>query len=225
MKKFFILFIIIIIFSCSSESIIKEKEKIDNVSLSLSLDDQSSNIEVYHIYLKHVSDKTKSIAVDYFDLSDDISLSVFPGMYNLYSYGLVTKTETSKQVYSYSILNNIGCFSDKNINIKFDKLSPDAVIQTIEDKFFLKINMNELSEIFSLSSLSLKQGNDRYRSLTFHKENNYYIAEVPFYENGKWYMNISYLLLSSKKNDETLEKDNIYISTSHFSDIYLGEYN
>ena len=227
MKKLFILFLIIFIICCQNEPIIKEKESIDNVNISLSIEDESNDIEIYHIYLRHITDKSKSNAINCFDLSNDTSLSLFPGIYNFYLYGLIAKTEKSKQVFSYGILNNIECFNNKNFSIKFKKLYPDVEIQNIEseNKVFLKINMNELSGIFSLSSVSIKQGSDRVRSLKFNKENNYYVAEVPLYENGEWFMNISYLLLSSKKDDKILDKDNIYISTSYFKNIYLGDFN
>ncbi len=85
--------------------------------------------------------------------------------------------------------------------------------------------MNELGGIFSISSLSLKQGNDRFRSLDIQKENNFYFTEVPLIENGDWFMNISYLLYDSKKRSDVLIKDNISISTSYFKDIFLGEFN
>ena len=51
-----------------------------------------------------------------FDLTSDISLSIFPGIYNIYSYGLLEKTKTSKKVYSYGLFNNIKCFDNKNIH-------------------------------------------------------------------------------------------------------------
>ena len=176
--------------------------------------------------MKHIKEKTKSVAINYFDLSDDISISIFPGIYNLYSYGLVAKTETSKKVYSYGFINNLECFNNGNIVLKYNVLYPEAEVQYIEseNKVILKINMNDLSGIFSVSSISLKQGSDRVRSLSFYKYNENYIADVPLYENGEWYMNISYSLLSSKKDNDILDKDNIYISTSYFSDIYLGEF-
>lgn len=228
MRKTIIFVLILIIISCQQEpSIIKKEESIKNIKLSLSINDDSEDIQVYHIYLKHISDKTKSFAVNCFDLTNDLNISLFPGVYNFYSYGLVDKTETSKNVFSYSIIENIKLFENNDIKLYFNILNPDVKIEydEVNNKVYLKVFINELFGIFTVSSISLKQGIDRVRSLDFNKLDNIYLAEVPLYENGEWFLNISFSLLSSKKDNIILDKDNIYISTSYFKDIFLGEFN
>lgn len=164
-------------------------------------------------------------------MSDDISESLFPGIYNIYAYGLVEKTETSKKVYSYSIKKNLECFenSKNDILLDFTILTPSAeiIIEDPIDTPILKVYIEGISDIFSLSSLSVKQGSDRVRSVDFerHDDTMTYTAPVPIYENGDWYMNISYSLKSSKKDEDALDADDIYISTSYFKDIFLGEFN
>ncbi len=228
MKKLFLLFIIfVIILSCQESSIIKENEKIKNKNIILTIYDNSKNIILYHVYFKNINDSKESFAVNNFDLTDDIKTSLFPGIYNLYIYGLIDKDENSKMVFSYSIINNLEIYENKNIKLDLTQLDPDVLVEydNIKNKVYLKIYMNELGGIFSISSLSLKQGNDRFRSLDIQKENNFYFTEVPLIENGDWFMNISYLLYDSKKRSDVLIKDNISISTSYFKDIFLGEFN
>lgn len=227
-KKIFIFFILALIISCQQDPVIvKEEETIKKVDLSLSINNQSEDIEVYHIYLKNISDNARSYAVNNFDLTNDLNISLFPGVYSLYSYGLIDKTETSKKVFSYSIIENIEFFQNKKIKLSFKILNPDVLIEYdyINDKVFLKVFMNDLYGFFTVSSISIKQGSDRVRSLDFIKLDNIYLAEVPLYENGEWFLNISYSLLSSKINKSILDNDNIYLSTSYFKDILLGEFN
>ncbi len=227
MKKIFIFFVLIIIITCQQEpTIIKKEVSINDINLSLSISEQSEEIQLYHIYLKHISDNKKSFAINCFDLTADLNISLFPGVYNLYSYGLVNKTETTKKVFSYSNIEKIKLFEDKKTELFFKILTPDVLIEydNINNKVVLKVFMNELYSIFTVSSISIKQGIDRVRSLDFIKQDNIYLAEVPLFENGEWFLNISYSLLSSKKNKSILDKDSIKISTSYFSNIFLGEF-
>lgn len=226
MNRFILLIVFIITINCQESSIIKKDEKIINNKIKLSLIDNSENIIFYHIYLKNFNDSKKSFALNHFDLSDDLEASLFPGLYDFYAYGLIEKKESSKMILSYSVIENFDVYKDKNIKFNFIQLKPDARIEydNIGNKVYLKVFMNELSGIFSISSLSLKQGNDRYRSLDIQKMDDIYFTEIFLIENGKWYLNVSYQLYNSKKDNNVLEKDNISISTSSFKDFYLGEF-
>lgn len=225
MKNYTLFILIAFIISC--QSTIYEKPKIDNIDLSIDLkeEDLTQSILLYHLYFENHNNKDESIGVNYHESGNNLKVSLFPGVYNIYAYGLIEKTNTSKKVYSFSIEKNIKCFDNSDILINLKTLAPQAEIVIIENLPVLKVNMNDLYEIFYLSSLSIKQGGDRVRSLDYSFNNNdkSYIANVPLYENGDWYFNISYCL-KSKIDKDILNKDNVDISTSYFSSIYLGNY-
>jgi hypothetical protein len=48
---------------------------------------------------------------------------------------------------------------------------------------------------------------------------------LTLYQNGDWYLNISYAVKAGAIDENCLANDNLKISTSYFSNIYLGNYN
>ena len=225
MKRILLLFSIFLLgcFTVEHEQLFVEYE-----DFFITIDDNSDDIFGYHIYFENQKDRYKSYGINQYEYNVKIKVSLFPGIYNIYTYGLVEKTSSSKKVYSFNTKKGVECFvnSERNILIKPCVLIPQAdILENFIDLPILKVYMSELIDIFSLSSLSVKQGTDRVRSVTYEYDENdiTYNANVSLYENGDWYMNISYLL-KSKKDSNILEQDNIYISTSYFKNIFLGEY-
>lgn len=113
------------------------------------------------------------------------------------------------------------------MNVSLNTLVPAAKVVNENNQIKLIVNMDGLNDIFSLSSLSLKQGTDKLRSIDFSYDeiNNCYCSTVAFYQNGSWFLNISYEVKASAIEENSLENDNIKISTSYFQNIYLGEMN
>ena len=216
--------LILFFFSCSMGFENKD-EKIEIVNLSFTVNDEADQIDLWHIYFRNISDKSRSCSINAFDKNEEYSTALFPGRYNIYAYGLIEKTATTKNVFSYSNMLDYECFNNEKIQINLDELIPEFEVVT-DDQPYIKIDMRKLKESFSLSSISLKQGSDRSRSLDFNRsDNNYCIAPFSLVENGDWFLNISYSLKDSKCDDDKLEKDEIKISTSYFSNLYLGEFN
>lgn len=227
MKNIICFILLFCLFSCIN--IIKSSEDIKNAEIKVGLFDLTDDAVLYHIYFKNIYNKKKSTGYNIFDISSDISFYIYPGVYNIYTYGLFEKTSTSLKVLNYDIRKNIDIFNDSNKNIQVEmKLlttSYDVEYDSKSENAILKIHMNEIYDIFSLSSISVRQGEDRVRSLSYYFDERdlSYIVDVPLYENGDWFMNISYKL-KSKIDDDLLDGSDIYISTSYFKDIYLGEY-
>jgi|GEM_PF-3538410 len=225
MKSFLLLFFLFS-FLCCDETIMN-KENINDVTIVLSFSEEYVNdIVIYHVYFYNNQDKSKSKGFNIAEINKEFKTNIFPGIYDIYVYGLVEKTESSLKVFSYDYSLKLKCFNDiQNLKINLKELIPDFKLNTDLVIPMIKISMSGISDLFSLSSLSIKQGSDRVRSLDliYDKDKNIYTAEIPVYDNGLWLMNISYSL-KSKINKSALSNDNLYISTSYFKDIYLGEY-
>jgi hypothetical protein len=224
MRNFkFILFIFLLI---SCESVIKEKTTINpitaNIKLYENLNQQSC---AYHVYFKNHEYRGESYAFNLFDIQNEKVLKILPGRYDVYSYGFIDKTENTKKVYSYKIIKNFEIYSDKDINIELIELQPDFKVIVEDNTYKLVIFMKNIYDIFSISSLSVKQGSDKVRSLDFQFDKNdlIYYASIPFYQSGDWFMNISFSI-KSKINEDELSKDQIKISTSNFTNVYIGSY-
>ncbi len=224
MKRFsFILIFVLWLFSCDSE--VKKELVIKPFDVSLKLRDfPEQRSDVYHVFLKNV-DTNDSSGTDIFMPDNRIAIRLYPGVYNIYCYGLVDKTQTSKKVFSYRILKNIGIYESQELNIDLSTLVPDFSISGQTQGYLLKVFMNEIYDIFSVSSLSVKQGTGRAVSIDYQldKENLFYYSPIELIKSGSWFMNISYSL-KSKVDDKVLKRDNINISTSNFTDIYLGDF-
>ena len=149
---------------------------------------------------------------------------MFPGNYNIYCYGLTDKTTSSKKVYSLKMLKNISIFNKKEFIIIPDILSPSVEINKSDEGYKIFIIMNDLYDVMSLSSFSIKQGDAKLKSYDFSysSEDKQYSIVVPDIQ-GDWSANISYSI-KSRIDSDLLKNDGISISTSYFSNIFLGTY-
>jgi hypothetical protein len=206
--------------SCSESLEINEKIEPVNIRIKIIPDSQEN---LFHIFFQNIKNRNLSFGINTIEIND-ISTNIKPGIYNIYIYGFNDKTETSKKVYSYCILRNNEEFNDDQIMGVMKVLTPDSNID-INKTYKIMIYMNDIYDIFSVSSLSLKLGEDKLKSIEFNynETQKYYFSNELNYISGKWYMNISYLL-KSKIDENAIKKDNITISTSYFSNIYLGEF-
>ena len=108
LKNLSVILLTIIIFSCT-ENIFKE-EKIDDVEINLKIDEgYQDKLNIYHIYFYNRNNKKERFGINLFN-DNNISLSIFPGIYDIYIYGLNEKNEDSLKVFSYYIINGIECF-------------------------------------------------------------------------------------------------------------------
>jgi hypothetical protein len=227
MKKLFLITVIVLIFSCTK--ILVDQENIDYIRLKISINDQYYyNIFCYHIYFENIQDHSRSFGINNLDKNNFMTVIIYPGKYNIYTYGLTIKSSVSKNVYSYSIKKNIDLFDQINtIEINMDILKPKINLEYSKEEnvYNLIISMQDISEIFSLSSFSLKQGSDSYKKiyLDYNASLFCYISNIDIIQNGSWYANISFYL-KNKYDEKLCEQDNIQISTSYFNDIFLGEY-
>jgi hypothetical protein len=227
MKKMLLLIMLVISVSCTK--ILIDEEEISKIPVLIRLnDDYNNETAVYHILFENINNDKKSFGINLPKENTELQTKVFPGNYNIYVYGLAVKTAASKKVLSYSINKNFEIIPDnKNFEVKLVKLLPDIRLEFDPDliEYDISVNMTGIFEIFSLSSLSIKQGTDRYRSVKFiyDPDSSSYTAKMQLIQNGIFYANIGYML-KSKIDEKALELDNIYISTSLFSDIYLGEF-
>jgi hypothetical protein len=218
---FFILNLLTL-FSCNLS--LSLEEKIPPVTLQINFN-KLTDEKLFHIYFQNQNDKKHSIGFDYFDLSVSPDFSIFPGIYNIYIYGLNDKSSTTEKIYSYKIIRSVEIFSSKEIVVEPVKLNPEFKIEkTTDSTYKIYIMMNDLYEIFSLSSFSLKQGQEKLKSMDidYSTDKQCYISYVPNIY-GSWYGNFSYSL-RSKIDDEILKHDGITISTSYFSNIYMGDF-
>lgn len=224
MKNFKFIVLIFLLISC--ESVINEKVTINPVNVNVKLY-ENLNLQscVYHVFFKSQKYRGKSYAFNLFDINNEKSLKIFPGKYDVYSYGIIDKTENTKKVYSYKIIKNFEVYSDKVINIELIELRPNFKVILEDNIYTLIIFMDKIYDIFSISSLSVKQGNDKVRSLDFHLNKNdlIYYADIPFYQNGDWLMNVSFSI-KSKIDEDTLNNDQIKLSTSNFTNVFIGTY-
>jgi len=224
MKKLIIcIFIILSIMSCSN--IINQDEKIIPSQYNFFVD-TTSDISTCHFFVQNVSNRNKNFGLNLFE-NKNFMLDLFPGKYNFYFYDLIYKTDTTKKVYSYSAIKDVFVEIGKKRTIVINPiiLQPNLSIKNENSYYTVLVNLNDIYEMFSVSSISIKQGTDKYRSINCYaneKDSNY-CGEVPFFQSGSWYANISFAIKS--KNDETvLSQDNLNISTSNFSNIYLGDF-
>lgn len=190
----------IILFSVSCTKILIDEEKISEIPVLIRLnDDYYFEISYYHLYFENKINDKKSYGINLSKENNTVKIDLFPGLYNIYVYGLADKTSTSKKVFSYSINKEIKIFpNNKIINISLIKLLPDIKLEfdRLNNFYNIFVNVREISDIFSLSSLSIKQGNARYKSIDFifDYDSMNYKAEISVNENGSWYANIAYSL-------------------------------
>ncbi|HOJ64215.1 MAG TPA: hypothetical protein PLE45_07315 [Spirochaetota bacterium] len=221
MKKIF-LFSLFILSSCSvilyDDSIIIQKKRV-------SLEFSQTNFSIYHIYFEKIGDKKESKGFTIFKPDNFLVAYLFPGTYNIYLYSIVPKTDTTFCVSKYKILKNIKITEEKNIFVddNFKDLYPSFSIEKYdEESYLLTIDMKDCYELFSISSMSIKQGTDKTRSIDFSFDK-YFLkvfAIIPFYQNGDWFMNISFSI-KSKIDFGNLENNNIFLSTTYIPNIFL----
>ncbi len=216
--KLFFLILILITFSCMVE--FYDNSSIGETSIFIRILDDTSYI--YHIYFENINCKTKSKGQN-LNNKNYITFKIYPGIYNIYIYRIVPKTDSSFCVDKYKVLKNIKIVNKKSIELTLEDLYPDFKFESNNNEYIIKIYMDKIYEIFGLSSISIKQGDDKVRSIlcSYSKEENIYYSIIPFYQQGDWFMNISFYL-KSKVDSNELEKDNIYISTTYLKNIFLG---
>jgi len=196
---------------------------IEKANIKIIMDNKQNSSVYHHIMFENIDFKKESVNHYYYELTDALNLSVSYGMYNLYYFGLSNKSETSLNVTHYSYLKNIKVNKDKNISLEILELKPCYSSDFENNNAAIMINMNNIYEFFGLSSVSVKQGGDRYRSCSFEYDNDLesYIIVIPIQYYGDWYINISYCLKYKFDNNISLN-ENINLSTSYFPDNFLG---
>jgi hypothetical protein len=223
MRFLIIISLSLFLFSCNAITNVEEIINPEKFSFAI---DSTSDINCYHIFFQNVNDKTKNFGLNKFD-KNDFETDVFPGIYNIYLYGLVDKTDTTKKVSTYLSLKNVSLKNkDKSIiSLKPMILEPKFFLEPAENKYILKVDLTGIYEMFYVSSISVKQGQDKVKSIDFFSDsvNENYYCEITYYQTGIWYANIS-LGLKNKIDEKELNKDCLSISTNYFSNIYLGEY-
>lgn len=225
---FFVIFFFIHIISCTQS--INIKEKITRKKIKLEIMDNFEKNQYYHFYFENINDKSNSsgLVKENNENIHEIVIELFPGIYNIYCYGLAEKTGKTKKVFSFQTLTEIEIFREKEFKIKTRKLYPEFDLHINEDSNSVKllINMQELNNFFSVSTISIKQGSNRNKTVnySYNKIEKKYEAIISIEKTGDWYLNISYSL-KSKKDKRCLKNNNIKISTNYFKDIYLCTIN
>jgi hypothetical protein len=209
--------------SCSNE-IISEKEEITQPEISLVVNDKNNN-SLYHVYFKNSESYTKSSSVNLNKEKKTKSTLKF-GNYSVYALSFAPKT-TSNYCCDKFWSTTIDITESKTLLAEPVILKPDAEIIYENGEVQIIIHTERYNDIFSISSLSLKQGSDKVRSLNFiyNEKDKNYSAKITLYRNGEWYYNISFTLKAGAIDEKTLEKDGIKLSTTAFQDISLGTFN
>jgi hypothetical protein len=227
MKKIILIIINVILISCTKNLV--DKEIIENRQVIIKLiDPYYYNTYCYHIFFENIADYKKSFGINNLNKDNLLTVLIYPGIYNIYAYGLNVKSTVSKNVFSYSVKKAEELFDQINIiEMNMNILTPkiESVYDMQLNAYRLNVSMQDISEIFSLSSFSIKQGTEDYKKiyLDYNSSSCCYTANIEIIQNGSWFANISYYL-KNKYDEKICEEDNIHISTSYFSDIYLGEY-
>lgn len=221
MKKVFLPIFILILFSCSV--VFKENSFLSRERVKVTITESDSFF--YHIYFENIDDKKESYGKTISSLDSLAILYLFPGKYNIYVYGIVPKTEESFYIQKFRVLKEVEIITQNEIIISqlFDLYPVFNIEKYNSDNYLLELDLKEIYEMFSISSLSVKQNSDRTRSLTWKTDNESLkvYALIPFYQSGEWFMNISFSI-KSKIDESELEKSGINLSTTYLKNIPLG---
>jgi len=223
MKKILIFILFCLFLSCE-ENIINENEKIEKIKVNLSITNNEVN-PLYHIYVKNNSSYKKSLSYDLTN-SNELFLECERGNYNLYILSLIDKSATAK--YANKIYySEESLFENKIITVELTEVYPETSIIIYNNLPRLIINFQKYENLFSISSLSLKQGTDKVKSLSFNYDaaNKYYYADITLYQNGEWLLNTSFSVKAAAQDEKKLSDDNIILSTTAFTNITLGSFN
>lgn len=206
--------------SCSNY--IDENLHLKKADLKIIMNNELNNAVYHHIFLENIDIKDKSLHQYYYDFKDYLELSVSYGSYNLYYFGLSYKNETSMNVINYSYIKNIKVNKDLNLSMKIEKFEPQYSLNIEDNIITIMIDVKDVSDFFALSSVSIKQGSDRYRSSEFEYNESMknYITSVQKQYFGDWYMNLSFYM-KYKFEKSILMNENIKLSTSYYPDNFL----
>lgn len=221
MKFILLLFTVTIaVYSCSEPFMIEEK--IYPVRISISIKSPGESPGLYHIYYKHIKEKSFSRGI--VTESSTSKIELFPGTYTIYLYKLADKSEKYKKVISYRVIRDVKIFSPLCLSEELILLSPVVKHSREQEGLRLWLPMDGVYELFTISSLSVKQGSSRNKSVSpgYNKHRKRYEVVVPVNNEGLWFINISYALRSSKIDKVSLKEAGISVSTSNFSNVPLG---
>ncbi|MCG8570304.1 MAG: hypothetical protein MJB14_09205 [Spirochaetes bacterium] len=223
MKKICI-FILFILFSCQQRMVISEQINPVTIQLATKTIDQE---ELIHYYFKNLenNDYSTGILINP-NAAAQQEVILYPGPYAIYVYGLITKDQSVMQVYSYTYQKKLLLQQNEKLSFHCKLLYPQFSSCLIEkaNQVNILIYFNDISDLFSLSSVSIQQGEGRKTSYDFEKiDDQTVFLTVPVEENGKWLMNNS-LAIKSKWSKEIFLETNLNLSTSYFSNLYLGTF-
>lgn len=220
--KFFIFLFITLLFSCS-EYITKDIKLKD---LVLTINFVRDKLPAYnHFFIENLVNSGDSYSFTIENSANDIfKLTIKEGVYSIYYFGLTNKTDATYMITSFFYKKNFSLNKNFNLCIEPRAFSPE--FSAIKNSSIVSINIDakEIYEFSYLSSISIKQGSDRYRSSTFSFDDKTfsYLSNIDILYNGDWYMNNSYTI--RYKFDNSITKTGIKLSTIYLPDIFLGNF-
>jgi hypothetical protein len=199
------------------------ESRIEPVPVSITWDSSSDPVLLYHLFI----DGGDS---DYaFNSNGDdhiLECMLFPGVYDLYLYGMSQKSETTVSITSWSKQNIVishGVPADITTTLQVVDITGSLEING-KSSVHLAVPCQDLDSIFSLSSLSVKQGSDRVRRVEAEYDENHecWGAVIPVSRVGIWSFNIS-LQPCNLYDDKVIEYSGYRLSTTYIKNIPLGE--
>ena len=153
-------------------------------------------------------------------------MNIFPGEYNIYCYGLDRKDNEKFMPVSGAVISRkIRINNDEVVEISMIEVIPEyELVYSIEKEIFeINIDFKKYDTLFSISSVSIKQGNQRVRGLEYRyiSEEQKYLSETDIECYGDWFFNISYSI-KNKIDKKALSSDGISITTNSFINLYLA---
>lgn len=215
-----LIFFILVVLFLSCVNYINQVEKLKDCTMTVKLFDENNAI-IYHFFLEN---RALNISYSYsFTDKESLAFVVKEGTYDIYYFGLIKKNDTSYMVISYSYEKNMSIHNNLILNMNVKGFFPNyQTIKNSENIIELKIFVSDVIEFSYVSSISVKQGSDRYRSVNFLYDEikKLYLSNIPIQYSGSWYMNISYTVRYRFNN--SIENSGYKLSTSYFSDNFLG---
>lgn len=202
------------------------EESIGDRRLTLSIAPAPAAPLHYHLYFEHQSDKkrSKGIVVEAKE-SLLIEESLFPGRYNLYVYGLAPKSSKKTQVVSFSFLPDLELLRDRVLDIDCPTLTPSYSSEIDRETGELKVmvDADSLMGLFRLSSLSIKQMDNRIRALKFSYDGQrkLYLATAQVEPDDECHINLSYSL-KGPYDRNLLQERELTISTTYFKGLLVS---
>ncbi|OHD44456.1 MAG: hypothetical protein A2086_06805 [Spirochaetes bacterium GWD1_27_9] len=221
--KIYILLLFCLLISCSAIDNISEKTELINIKII----NESTDDICYHLFFENIKNSKYSFGINQTNKDQSLDIKLIYGSYNVYIYGLINKTDTTKKVYSYQIIKENKFFNNSILNVKTENLEPqlDLALNEETNDYNLTILVDKIFSILYISSISIKQGTLKTKSLklSYVDQEKKYITEKISGEKGVWLLNISFGI-KTKIDKSILTKDNITISTTNFTNIVIGEF-